>query len=91
MLNNLQQEYLKLIKKGIQKTIEATGDLIDNKIADRIMKTAKILQQKTWKKDNAQVSQQNGMLSIYCVTLGFTSLKLFKTIFFCFYILVEMN
>ena len=47
MLNNLQQEYLKLIKKGIQKTIEATGDLIDNKIADRIMKTAKILQQKT--------------------------------------------
>ena len=42
LLNNAQQsatDALKTISKRIiQKTAEATGDLIGNKIADRIMK-----------------------------------------------------
>ena len=39
MLNNLQQMQLKLVsKRVIQKTAEATGDLIGNKIADKITK-----------------------------------------------------
>ena len=41
MLNNLQQMLLKLL----QKTAEATGDLISNKIANRIGKVSKTLQQ----------------------------------------------
>ena len=39
MLNNLQQIQLKLVsKRVIQKTAEATGDLIGKKIADKITK-----------------------------------------------------
>ena len=41
MLNNLQQMVLELL----QKTAEATGDLISNKIANRIAKVSKTLQQ----------------------------------------------
>ena len=41
MLNNLQQMRLKLL----QRTAEATGDLIGNKVADRIMKVLKNSQQ----------------------------------------------
>ena len=41
MLNNLQQMLLKLL----QNTAEATGDLISNKIANRIAKVPKTLQQ----------------------------------------------
>ena len=35
--------------------------------------------------------QRNEMLSIYCIIFDILSLKLFKTIFVCFYILVEVN
>ena len=41
MLNNLQQMRLKLL----QRTAEATGDLIGNKVADRITKVLKNSQQ----------------------------------------------
>ena len=41
MLNNLQQMRLKLL----QRTAEATGDLIGNKVADRITKVSKNSQQ----------------------------------------------
>ena len=43
MLHNLQQMHLKLLlKKQFKKTVEATGDLIDNKTADRIQKNQKL-------------------------------------------------
>ena len=46
MLKNLQEMHLKLLqKKVIQKTAEATGDLIGNKIADKIRKVLKCSQQ----------------------------------------------
>ena len=39
MLKNLQEMKLELLqKKAIQKTAEAMGDLIGNKIADKIIK-----------------------------------------------------
>ena len=42
MLNNLLQVHLKLLqKRGIQKIAEATGDLIGNKIADKIIKVSR--------------------------------------------------
>ena len=41
------------------------------------------------KKDKVQMPQWHEMLGIYCIFLGFMSLKLFKTIFSCFYIIVE--
>ena len=42
MLNSLLQMHLKLLqKKSIQKTAEATSDLIGNKIADKITKAIK--------------------------------------------------
>ena len=42
--------HLKLLKKRvILKTAEATGDLIGNKIADRITKVSRISQQNNWK------------------------------------------
>ena len=45
MLNNLPQIRLKLLqKKAIQKTAEATSDLITNKIANRITKVSKSFQ-----------------------------------------------
>ena len=37
-LNNPPQVHLKLLNKAIQKTAEAIGDLISNKIADNITK-----------------------------------------------------
>ena len=37
MLSNLQQMHLKLI----QKTVEATGDLIGNKISDKVTRVSK--------------------------------------------------
>ena len=36
MLNNLQQMQLKLLEKSYSKKAEAPGDLIGNKIANRI-------------------------------------------------------
>ena len=46
MLKNLQHMHLKPLQKGvIQKTAEATGDLIDNKIANKITGFSKNLQQ----------------------------------------------
>ena len=45
MLNNLQQMHLKLLqKKVIQKTAEAVGYLIGNKIANKITKISKTAQ-----------------------------------------------
>ena len=42
MLNNLQQLHLKLLQeKLIQKTPEATGDLIGNKIGEKNYKSFK--------------------------------------------------
>ena len=42
--------HLKLLKKRvILKTAEATGDLIGNKIADRITKVSRSSQQNNWK------------------------------------------
>ena len=41
MLNNLPQMHLKLWKRVMQKTAEAIGHLIGNKIADRIRKASK--------------------------------------------------
>ena len=39
MQNNLQQMHLKLLYKGtIQKTVETSGDLIGNRIANTIQK-----------------------------------------------------
>ena len=39
MQNNLQQMHLKLLHKGtIQKTVETSGDLIGNRIANTIQK-----------------------------------------------------
>ena len=44
MLRNIQQMYLKLVqKKKIQRIAEATGDLIGNKIADKMTKSSKKL------------------------------------------------
>ena len=46
MLNNLLQMHLKrLLKEAIQNRAKATGDLIGNKIPDRIMKVSKSLRQ----------------------------------------------
>ena len=44
MLKNLQLMQYKLLqasKRAIQKTAEATGDLMDNKIADKITSVSK--------------------------------------------------
>ena len=41
MVNNLQQMYLKLVQKIIKKTAEAAGDLIVNKVTDKITKVSK--------------------------------------------------
>ena len=42
MLDNLQQNPFKTaLKRGTQKTEEAAGDLIDNKIADKIIRVSK--------------------------------------------------
>ena len=39
MLNNLQQMHLTLLQKKVtRKTVKATGDLIANKLADKITK-----------------------------------------------------
>ena len=46
MLNNLPQIRLKLLQKtGIQKTAEATADLIGDKTANRIIEVSKNSQQ----------------------------------------------
>ena len=46
MLNNLLQIYLKVLQKEqFKKTAEATGDLIGNKIADKITRVSKTLPQ----------------------------------------------
>ena len=42
MLKNLQQMHLKLLLiKVIQKTVEGTGDLIGNKISEKITKVTR--------------------------------------------------
>ena len=47
MLNNLQQTQLKLLQKdSFKKTAEATGDLVGDKIANRITKVSKNPKQK---------------------------------------------
>ena len=38
--------HLKLLKKAIQKTAEATGDIVGNKIADKITRIKKSKNQK---------------------------------------------
>ena len=46
MLNHLQQMHIKLLQKEyFKKTAEATGDLIGNKIADKITKVSRNSQQ----------------------------------------------
>ena len=45
MLSNLLQMHLKLLQKGVIQKTPATGDLIGNKIADRITKVSKSSQQ----------------------------------------------
>ena len=53
MLNNLQQLHLKLLQtRAIKKTAEATGDLIGNKIGDKITKVSKNLQQDNSEAEN---------------------------------------
>ena len=44
-LNNLQDVLKTASKRAIQKTAEATGDLIGNKIADKITRVSKTLPQ----------------------------------------------
>ena len=41
MSKNLQQMHLKLQRRVLQKTAEATGDLIGNKISSKIRKVSK--------------------------------------------------
>ena len=41
MLNNPQQIYLKLLQKKSKKTADATGDLIGNKIVDKVTKVSR--------------------------------------------------
>ena len=42
--------------------------------------------------EKVQAPQQNEILTINCIIIGFMSLNSFKTIFcFCFYILAEIN
>ena len=41
VLTNLQDAIKTASKRAIQKTAEATGDLIDNKIADKITRVSK--------------------------------------------------
>ena len=46
VLNNLHQMRLKLLQKGqFQKTAEGIGDLVSNKIADKVTKISKNSQQ----------------------------------------------
>ena len=46
MLSNLLHMHLKVLQKRvIQKTVEVTGELIGNKIADKITKISKTLQE----------------------------------------------
>ena len=53
MLNNLQQLHLKLLQtRAIKKTAEATGDLIGNKIGDKITKVSNNSQQYNSKTEN---------------------------------------
>ena len=59
MLNNLQQRHLKLIQKGqLEKTAEATGDLIRNKIADKITIVSKISPQNNSKKNKEEILRE---------------------------------
>ena len=54
MLDNLLQMHLKLLqKKAIQKTAKVTGDLIGNKIADRITKVSE-----TSPKNNSEIIEE---------------------------------
>ena len=45
-------------KKAIQKTAEVTGDLIENKIADRITKVSKTLQQNNSATNEEKISKE---------------------------------
>ena len=59
MLNNLQQRHLKLIQKGqLEKTAEATGDLIRNKIADKITIVSKISPQNNSEKNKEEILRE---------------------------------
>ena len=42
-------------KRAIQKTAEATGDLIGNKIADKITRISKILPQNNSERDEEEI------------------------------------
>ena len=49
MLKNLAQKHLKLLqKKFIQKTAEATGDLIGNQLGNKIIKISRSSPQNNW-------------------------------------------
>ena len=59
MVNNLQQRQLKLIQKEqLEKTAEATGDLIRNKIADKITRASKISPQNNSEKNKEEILRE---------------------------------
>ena len=45
-------------KRAIQKTAEATGDLIGNKIADKITRISKILPQNNSERDEEEILRE---------------------------------
>ena len=60
MLNNLQKMRLKLLQKeSFKKTAGATGDLIGNKIADRITRSSKTSPQDNLEMDEEILKEKN--------------------------------
>ena len=57
MLNNLLQMHLKLFKKKRFKK-QKTGDLIDNKIADRVTKISKTLPKKNLETNEEEILRE---------------------------------
>ena len=55
-------------KRVIQKTVEATGDLISNKIANRITKVSKISQQNN--SETVTNEHDEEMLQKICISRG---------------------
>ena len=60
MLNNLQKMRLKLLQKeSFKKTAGATGDLIGNKIADKITRSSKTSPQDNLEMDEEILKEKN--------------------------------
>ena len=60
MLNNLQKMRLKLLQKeSFKKTAGATGNLIGNKIADRITRSSKTSPQDNLEMDEEILKEKN--------------------------------